>query len=288
MTGLKWKIGQVEISQITEIDAGDVIQGAIKEATPENIKAIKWLYPHFADEHGKLKSLVQSFLIKSNGKNILIDTCNGNDKIRSDLPQWGKLHTDFLKKLNAISADAKDIDIVICTHFHCDHVGWNTKLENGIWKPTFMNAKYIFPREEYDYWKQMPEKELEDDKHAFNDSVAPIIKSGLAEFVDPDHKIDNRVKLIPTPGHTPDHVSIMIESDGQNAMISGDFLHHPCQIASPNWSMPYDSLPDKALDTRRKILSQIADANILLIGSHFPNPVAGHVRRSKEGFVFEI
>ncbi len=288
MTGLKWIIGKVEIFQITEVDAGNIIQEGVKEATPQNIKKIQWLYPYFADEHGKLKAIVQSFLVKSGGKNILVDACNGNDKIRSNLPQWGNLQTKFLEKLMATGVTAEDIDVVICTHLHCDHVGWNTRLDKGVWKPTFPNARYIFCREEYDYWKQMPEKEIMDDKNAFRDSVIPVIKAGLAEFVEADYKIDENVRLTPSHGHTPGHISIFIESDEENAIISGDFLHHPCQIANPEWTMIYDSLPDKALETRRKILNQIADANILLIGSHFPTPVAGRVRRSKDGFVFEI
>ncbi|MEK7517921.1 MAG: MBL fold metallo-hydrolase [Patescibacteria group bacterium] len=285
---LKWKIGAVEIFQIVEMEGGKLIQDSILNATPENIKKIKWLYPNFADDKGNLKALVQSFFIKSEGKNILVDTCNGNGKNRPTCPDWGNLQTDFLERLNDVGASDSDIDIVVCTHLHFDHVGWNTKLENEEWMPTFPNAKYLFVQKEYDYWKTIPDKEVEDDKLAFDDSVIPIVKANLAEFVSSDHKIDQNLSLIPTPGHTPGHVSIMIESQGKKAIISGDFIHHPCQIEHPEWSMGADALPEKALETRRKMLKQFADTNTLLIGTHFANPVAGRVIHSKNAFSFEV
>lgn len=283
-TPLKWKIGEVEIVQIVEMEGGELIQSTIKSATPENIQKIDWLYPHFANKEGTFKSLVQSFLIRSEGKNILIDTCNGNDKNRPTCPTWGNLHTDFLNRLQNIG----DIDIVVCTHLHFDHVGWNTRLENGIWVPTFPNTKYLFVKEEYDYWQQKPDKEFEDDKLAFDDSIAPIMKAGLGQLVRSDYKLDSHISLIPTPGHTPGHIRIAIESQGKHALISGDFIHHPSQIAHPEWTMDADSLPDKALETRQKILSEIADTDTLLIGTHFANPVAGRVVGSNNGFIFKV
>lgn len=288
MNSLKWTIGNTEIYQIIEIEAGDVIQDVIKNAIPENINKIKWLYPHFADKQGKLKALVQGFLIKSGGKNILIDTCNGNDKTRIDVPEWGGLKSNFLKKLHNLSVKEKDIDVVACTHLHFDHVGWNTKLKDGAWAPTFPNAKYLFSKDEYDYWVKKPEKEIADDKAGFDDSVTPIIKAGLAEFVNTNHKIDKHIKFMPTPGHTPSHVSVLVESSNQRAIISGDFLHHPCQIAKPNWIADADTYPDKAISTRKKILNEIVDTETLLIGSHFANPVAGQVVRLKESLVFKV
>lgn len=285
---MKWTIGNVEIFQIVELECGKLTQSIIKDATPQNIQSIEWLYPHFADKEGRLKALVQSFLIKSNGKNILIDACNGNGKTRTDIPEWSNLQTDFIKKLHNTGVTEKDINVIACTHLHCDHVGWNTRLENGIWIPTFPNAKYIFAKEEFVYWKQKPEKEIADDKAAFGDSVSPIMKAGLAELVDSDHKIDEHVSFMPTPGHTPGHVSVFIESNKKMAIISGDMLHHPCQIAKPEWTTEGDTFPDKAKETRKKVLDEIADTNTLLIGSHFANPVAGRVVRKKDGFAFEI
>src|SRR3989338_7501012 len=215
MSNLKWVIGEVEVFQIAELEAGKLIQSIIKNATPEN------------------------------NKNILIDACNGNDKPRSDISEWGNLKTDFLKNLDEIDLTAEDVDIVVCTHMHCDHVGWNTKLENGVWIPTFQNAKYVFVRDEYDYWKQCPEKELADDNAGFDDSISPVVEAGLAEFVGMDRKIDKNISLMPTPGHTPGHVSINIESEGRRAIISGDLLHHPCQVANTGW-MAWNTLDRKS------------------------------------------
>lgn len=288
MENLKWKIGDVEIYQIVEIEASKIIQEVIKDMSVEAIQSIEWLHPNFADKNGNLKALVQCFLIKSGDKLILIDSCNGNHKQRTDVPEWGNLQTDFLKKLRSLGITEGDINIVACTHLHFDHVGWNTKLENDIWVPTFPNAKYIFVKDEYEYWSQKPEKEIHDDKQAFEDSVLPIVKAGQAELVDEHYEIDRYIKFIPTPGHTPHHVSVLIESQKQRAIISGDFLHHPCQIANPQWGSYADTLPEKATITRQKMLDDIADTDTLLIGSHFAFPVAGYVIRTEDGYKIEI
>ncbi|MBI1805106.1 MAG: MBL fold metallo-hydrolase [Ignavibacteriae bacterium] len=288
MTSLKWTIGDVDIFQMVELEAGKLIQSIIKNATPERIQDINWLSPHFADDQGNLKALVQGFLIKSDGKNILIDTCNGNDKRRIDIPEWANLQTGFLQKLGEFRLTEKDINVVACTHLHMDHVGWNTRLEHGVWLPTFPNAKYLFAQEEYEYWVKKPEKEIADDKAAFDDSVNPIIEAGLAQLVSADFRIDRHVSFMPTAGHTPAHVSVVVESKNQRAIISGDVLHHPCQIANPTWSTDADTLPEKALATRRRVLNAIAGTETLLIGSHFANPVAGRVVRTNNGYVFKI
>jgi glyoxylase-like metal-dependent hydrolase (beta-lactamase superfamily II) len=286
MTYQKWKIGNVEVFQVVELEAGEVIQEIIPDATPENIGEIDWLYPHFVDQRGNLKALVQSFLVKSEGKNILIDTCNGNDKIRTEFPQWGNLQTDFLMKLRDIGVTEDDIDFVVCTHLHLDHVGWNTKLLDGLWAPTFPNAEYLFVRDEYEYWMETPDK-LEDDVATFEDSVVPIIEAGLGNLVTADHRIDAHLQLFLTPGHTPFHVGVSIESKDQQAIMTGDFLHHPCQIANPQWPTTADTSPGVAIQTRTDILNRIANTETLLIGSHFTNPVAGKVVRLEGSLLFE-
>lgn len=283
---MKWRIGSVKIFQIVEMEGGELIQASIPNANPENIKKIDWLYPNFADKNGRFKALVQSFLVKSEGKNILIDTCNGNHKNRPTCPDWGSLNTDFLKRLNDTGIRESEIDIVVCTHLHFDHVGWNTKLENEIFVPTFPNAKYLFVEKEYKYWQSKPEKEVDDDKFGFDDSVAPIVKANLAQFVTSDYQIDSNISLISTPGHTPGHISVSIESQGEKAIISGDFIHHPCQFTHPEWRMGADVMPQKALETRQKMLDKLADTNTLFIGTHFANPVVGYIVRSGKSLMF--
>ncbi len=141
---MKWTVGNIKIFQIIEIEAGKIIQSIIPDATPKNVKKMKWLIPSYADENGIFKALVQSFLIKSNGKYILVDTCNGNGKNRPNLLEWANLKIKFIEKLDPFGITPSDINYVVCTHLHFDHVGWNTFLVNGKWVPTFPNAKYIF------------------------------------------------------------------------------------------------------------------------------------------------
>lgn len=288
MASLRWTVGDVEIIQLIELEAGELIQSIIKEATPTRIREIPWLAPHFADEAGSLKALVQGFLIRSGANAILVDTCNGNDKRRTDVPQWGQLQTDFLSQLSSTGTSVSDVRAVVCTHLHMDHVGWNTRWSGRIWVPTFPNADYIFSRPEYEYWSGKPAKEIADDKAAFDDSVLPIVNAGLARFVADDHNIDRSVRLIPTPGHTPGHVSVLIESRSDRAIISGDVLHHPCQIAHPTWSTDSDTFPDAATATRRRLLEELANSQTVLIGSHFANPVAGRIVRLDDGFKFQL
>ena len=178
--------------------------------------------------------------------------------------------------------------MVACTHLHMDHVGWNTRLVGGKWVPTFPNAQYLFAREEYEYWVKRPAKEIADDKAAFDDSVDPIIRAGLAKLVEVNHMVDGHVRFRPTPGHTPSHISVVIESQDEHAIISGDFLHHPCQIAEPQWTTDADTYPKLAVKTRKDLLEELAGSNALLIGSHFANPVAGRVARSDMGLFLNM
>jgi len=274
-----WHIGEAEITQLVELEENSIFSTFIPDAKPDLVRQIPWLFPHFADETGNLKALVQSFLIKSQGKHILVDTCNGNHKDRPNVPEWGNLKTDYLKKFSTIGVNTEAIDMVICTHLHFDHVGWNTRLENGTWVPTFPHAKYLFSQGEYEYWIQKPEKEMIDDFNGIDDSVSPIVEAGLAQFVSDDYHINSEIRLMPTPGHTPHHVSVVIESQGQKAVISGDVLHHPCQMVHPEWTTLADTYPAQTVQTRNVFLAEMVDTDILVIGSHFSGPVAGYVRR---------
>ncbi len=285
---MKWIVGDVEIFQIVELEAGKIIQSIIPDASPENVKKMNWLIPNYADKNGILKALVQSFLIKSNEKYILVDTCNGNDKNRPSMTEWGNLKIKFIEKLNEFGITPSNIDYVVCTHLHFDHVGWNTTLINQKWIPTFPNAKYIFSKKEYEYWKSKPKKELVDDLLGIEDSVQPIIDTGLAELVKDDYKFDENISLIQTPGHTPHHVSVQIQSQGKNALISGDFIYHPCQVEKPEWGNTVDTYSDQALETRKKILSTLVDSGTLLLGSHFPNPVGGYIVKKDGKLIFKI
>jgi glyoxylase-like metal-dependent hydrolase (beta-lactamase superfamily II) len=287
-SSMNWKIGEVEIIQIVEMEGGALIQQFMPDWNEEDIKKVDFLYPDFVDENGNLKALVQSFLIKSDGKNILVDTCNGNGKNRPTCPSWGNLNTDYLEKLSQV-VKREEVDLVICTHLHFDHVGWNTYLKDGQFVPTFPNAKYLFVKEEFDYWQSKPDSEADDDKLAFDDSIKPVVEAGLAEFVESNHKVDQNIHFVPTPGHTPGHVTLMIESNGKKAFISGDLIHHPCQqLAYPDWLIGADGNPEKTLESRKKILSEMADSGTLFIGTHFSNPVAGLIVKKGENFSLKL
>ncbi len=278
-----WKVGDVKITQVIEVEAGSVIQEVIPEATRENVKQIQWLTPHFADAEGNLKALVQAFVIETPDICAIIDTCVGNDKVRKDLPKWSKLHTDFLSQL-AILRRPDSINIVLCTHLHFDHVGWNTMLVDDKWVPTFPRARYLFSKEEFEYWKGRPKSEIEDDHAGFIDSVLPVFEAGLVDLISVGQKVSNEISLIPTPGHTPAHVSVLIKSRGEQAVITGDAIHHPCQIARPEWSTTSDNNQSQARASRLALLQRFADTQTLIIGSHFAMPTAGLLQHDGNTF----
>jgi len=196
------------------------------------------------------------------------------------------MQTNFLADLAAAGYPRESIDTVVCTHLHVDHVGWNTMLVDGPvgnrWVPTFPNARYLMARVEYEHWATRHER---DDMIAvLADSVTPVWEAGLVDLIETDHRIDDEIRLVPTPGHTPGHVSLRIASEGEEALITGDFMHHPCQIARPQWSSTADSDPDAARATREHMLGRLADAPTLVIGTHFAGRTAGHVVRDRDTF----
>ncbi|MGA2952841.1 MAG: MBL fold metallo-hydrolase, partial [Caulobacteraceae bacterium] len=170
------------------------------------------------------------------------------------------------------------------THLHVDHVGWNTMLENGRWVPTFPKARYLLGREEYAHWSSVDEDETQ---QILADSVRPIFDAGLADLVEMDHVISPEVRLIPSVGHTPGHVCVVIESQGERAVITGDSTHHPCQIAHPDWSPVFDSDQVQSAKTRARLFAEWADEETLVIGTHFSAPTAGRIRRDGTAFRFE-
>ncbi len=279
-----WRIGNASLAPVHETHAGRIIQAGIAAAKPERLAEISWLTPRFADSEGKMKAVVQAFVIILDGTRVLVDTCVGNAKARPGLPEWSGLETAFLDRLATRGLGHDDIDFVICTHFHFDHVGWNTSQAAGKWVPTFPRARYIFSKDEFEYWKAQPVNENADDRAGFADSVLPVFEAGLAELVPSDHEICTGISLLPTPGHTPGHVSVRVESQGERAIITGDALHHPCQVAHPQWSESSDFDPELACRSRLAVLESCADSRTLLVGSHFAPPAANTIRREAGGF----
>ncbi len=278
-----WKVGEVDITCIVETVLPVEYHEKypfMREATPAALKQIPWLYPNYVDEHGVLKLSIQALLLKTPELTMLVDTCIGNDKPRK-LIGYESLHTNFLETLKGLNTPREDIDIVVCTHLHVDHVGWNTMKQNDQWLPTFPNARYLIGRQEYEYWSA---DTSEDQLPVMEDSVTPIFDAGLADLVAMDHVISDEIRLLPTPGHTPGHVSVLIESLGHKAIITGDSMHHPCQIAKPEWAVSFDTDQEAAISCRKSLLNDVADEPVLLIGTHFASPAAGRIVREGEGF----
>jgi glyoxylase-like metal-dependent hydrolase (beta-lactamase superfamily II) len=217
---------------------------------------------------------------------MIVDTCLGNDKTGRGVPTWNELHGPFLRDLAAAGFARESIDTVMCTHLHVDHVGWNTMLVDGKWVPTFPNARYLMGRVEFDYWRdQQTNQELQ---VVFADSVKPVFDAGLVDLVEIDHKISPEVSFVPTLGHTPGHVSVRISSKGEEALITGDFVHHPCQMARPEWAATVDYDQTASTKTRREVFGRLAGTPTLVIGTHFAGPTAGRVVRDGNAFRLDV
>jgi glyoxylase-like metal-dependent hydrolase (beta-lactamase superfamily II) len=280
---MHWSVGRVKITKIVELETIGSTRFILPLATPDEIAKLPWLIPHFATEQGRLKMSIHALVMETPTRRIVVDTGLGNDKKGRNVPTWNDRQGPFLETLTAAGFAPESIDTVLCTHLHVDHVGWNTRLVGGQWVPTFGNARYLFGRTEYEHWRDHSE---EADKAAvFGDSVQPIVDAGRAELVASDATLGDEITLLPTPGHSPGHMSILIRSDGEQALLTGDVAHHPCQMAHLDWSSTADSDPVQAARTRRELFSRFADTPTLVIGGHFD---AGHIRRDGEAFKFTV
>jgi len=280
----RWQIGDVRITRIIETEDTSMTAAImLPDATPDNLAPLDWLRPHFVDDDGNLISSIFSLLVESRGKRIVIDTCLGNDKPRA-VPDWNERQGAFLEEIAAAGFSRETVDYVACTHLHPDHVGWNTIWRDGEWQPTFPNARYLFSERDWEWLDNAPVTPLGD---YCGDSVRPVFAAGLADIVAPDHVITDEVHLVSTPGHSPGHVAVRISSNGEHAMVTGDLMHHPCQMARPHWSSPFDYDTNMALDTRRQFLEEFGNEPVLIIGTHFATPTAGRIVSDGEVWRFE-
>ena len=286
-----WKIGDVTITQFVELTF-EGLEAFLPLATPEAVLPIDWLNPDFITPEGVLRFSIHALVIETPTKRIIVDTCVGNDKPREMFPDWHMLQTDFLKDLVDAGFTPESFDVVLCTHLHLDHMGWNTMLVNDQWVPTFPNARYLIERTEFDYMNDEQEAEnveqwLKDsNRDVLEDSIKPVLEAGLVDLISNDYQVCDEIKLIPTPGHTIRHVSVSIESKDQRGLITGDFIHHPCQLAHPEWSVTTDYDPAQSVSTRNRTFDELADSPTLVIGTHWPRPTAGRVVR--DGDVFKL
>ena len=285
--------GDVTVDRVVEAEGQSFFPGyLLPDSSDAALEAEHdWLAPRFFDpETGRFVMSLHTYIIRTPHHVILVDTCVGNHKNRPSTKPWHQLNTPYLDRLKARGVAPEEVDFVLCTHLHVDHVGWNTKLEDGRWVPTFPNARYLFHKTEYDHWSEAGQwgtgKGSSDG--CFEDSVLPVMEAGQAELVAGDHAIDDSLWLEPSPGHSPGHVCLALEAGGARARFTGDMVHHPCQCAYPEWSSRFCHDPKQSAATRRTYLDRLADTDTTVLAAHFATPVAGRVVGNGERCRFAV
>lgn len=276
-----WNVGDVRVTEVAELTTTSAAHWLFPDATAERIMELGWMQPHYATPEGKVHMTIRALIVEDGDRRILIDTCLGNDKERP-VPAWNMRSGPFLDDLTAAGFAPETIDTVLCTHLHVDHVGWNTRLVDGRWVPTFPNARYLFADVEWEHWQR---DDADMDQVLLNDSIQPVIDAGLVDLVSVDAQLSEHLRLVPTPGHTPGHVSVAIEHAEQQAIITGDLSHMVCQAAHPEWGSSFDVDPAKAEATRRGFFANHADTDVLVLGTHW-EPCANYVKT--DGDVWRI
>jgi glyoxylase-like metal-dependent hydrolase (beta-lactamase superfamily II) len=271
---LQWTIGDVHVTKVVEHELPIPLNGLLAGETEGAVQRHPWLSPDFVTDEGAAKLSIHGLVIDTGELRILVDTCVGDSREGLVMPP---MPSDFPASLAAAGYDVNDIDIVICTHMHFDHVGWNTRREDDRWVVTFPRARYLFGRAEWEHWSAAGEVA---NGYASNidDTIRPVLEAGAADLVETDHQVCPQVRLTPTPGHTPGHVSVVIESGGQRAVITGDMAHHPLQFAEPEIGAPADSDSAQGALTRRAFCAERAADGALVIGTHFGGPTAGRIQ----------
>ncbi|HEX2654756.1 MAG TPA: MBL fold metallo-hydrolase [Xanthobacteraceae bacterium] len=281
-----FKVGDLTVHRVIEqerpfIAARDMLPGLSDEVLAENRD---WLIKAGALEAGTDQMILcfQSYVVRTPHHVVLIDSCIGNDKNRAARPAWHmKTDDTWMRSLASHGLSVDDIDVVMCTHLHADHVGWNTRLENGRWVPTFPKARYLFSARELAFWEGQNAKTP---VPAVVDSVLPIVAAGRAELVTSDHALDDHIRLMPTPGHTPDHFAVRLGRNGNEAVVTGDLIHSPLQVRYPELSPKFDLDPQHAAKTRRNFFEGLCDTPTLCCTAHFPSPSVGKIKRWGDGF----
>jgi len=282
------QLGDLTLARAVEMVMPFDRQSFFPDTTPEDwVPHEGWMKPQAMDPAtGDVLFTVQSYVVRSPHHTILIDSCVGNHKERATRPLWHQKTDDtYLRALASLELAPEDIDYVLCTHLHADHVGWNTRLVDGRWVPTFPNARYVFSKKELEAWQHGGDARFTRDP--LEDSVLPVIEAGKAQLVNHDFALDDCVWLEPSPGHTPDHVSIRLASGGHNAVMSGDLMHSPVQCLHPEWTAWPDWDAEQAKRTRHGFMERYADTDMLVCTAHFPLPSAGRIVGDGDAFRFE-
>lgn len=283
-------LGDVEITRVFEQHRLDMPRLAVFPDVDEAVWRGQrdWLAPEFWNpDSDTMVASLQSWLLRSEGATILVDTGVGNDKRRPGMPVFDGLRTGFLDNLAAAGARPEDVDLVVITHLHSDHVGWNTRLVDGEWVPTFPNARYLFARADLEYWDPANGHRTRSGERmagVFEDSVAPVLAAGLVDAWEDAHKIDANLSLEPAPGHTPGAAVVRLRSGTDRAAFVGDLLHSPLQVVEPDACPCFDEDEAQGRASRRRVLGSVADEGALLLPAHFPSAGAVELRRDGDRF----
>ena len=293
----KSRFGDVEVTQIVEQSIASLMGLLLPDATPEAVAEIAWLKPPHRTASFELDAVSQCFVIRKGERLFVVDTCVGNEKNISAFAMLADLQLPFLESLEAAGIDRMAVTDVLCTHLHFDHVGWNTYKQDGVWHPTFPNAKYHFAREEYEYWQAHERENMASaadtldavQGFSFAESIDPVVEAGLVNLIETDADLGDGFSVIPTPGHSPAHICLVIEAGETKLMLAGDVMHHPCQIARPHWASVSDYSSEGSTATRRKLFAELAGTDVLMAGTHFSIPSFGTVSKDDAGeFVFSV
>lgn len=233
---------------------------------------------------------VHTWVVRTKDHTILIDPGVGNNKSRPFTPAFDHLQLPFLERLAAAGVRPEAVDYVLMTHLHVDHVGWNTQRVDECWVPTFPNARYVFSKTEYEYYKD-PANHTDRNKTSviiLQDSIIPIIDAGLAEMINIDgSEFIDGLSFIPSSGHSIDHSSISLSSCGEEALFVGDLLHHPLQVRFPELNSVFDAFAERSRSSRLWALEYAAERRAILFSSHLPESAAGLVIRDGERFAWQ-
>ncbi|WP_329376743.1 MBL fold metallo-hydrolase [Streptomyces sp. NBC_01351] len=271
-----WRIGSTVIHKVLEADLAVRPTAALRTDDTALLKRYPWPAPDFSRADGTFVLSVHGLVVDTGARRILVDTCVGN--ARPSVPMLQMLNTTWLDDLTALGYPPESIDTVVCTHLHFDHIGWNTRLVDGKWVPTFPRARHLVTRAEWNHW-------ADEAGAGLRDTMQPLIDEGLVDLVETDHRVAGGVRLEAAPGHTPGQVAVVVESGEERAVITGDLVHHPVQFIEPDVPSLADTDATLAAATRRAFVERYADTGTLVIGTHFPAPTAGFLRRGGDGGV---
>lgn len=278
-----WKVGEARVTSIVEAQTDGIPpEFFFPAADAATIQRHGWVAPLFGDGKGNVGLRVQAFVLEIDGRLVVVDPCVGNGKARTS-PFWNEQQWPFMERLRGAGFDPAEVDLVVYTHLHTDHVGWGTHKVGDRWVPTFPKARHLIVGTELEYLRSQDEY---DSRAIDEDSIAPIFDAGLADLVEIDAELGRGLRLEPTVGHTPGHASLWIESNGETALVTGDFIHHPVQCAEPSLAFVSDADSVQAERTRRSMLQLLGEHGHLTLGTHFPTAPAGYVVATDEAWTF--